>query len=55
MNGATDVDDSSESGTESTQGDGQVGHGIREVLVVVHEDEELELEDEGLREGDGRV
>ena len=55
MNGATDVDDSGESGTESTQGVGRVGRGIREVLVVVHEDEELELEDEGLREGDGRV
>ena len=55
MHGATDVDDGDESGTKSTQGDGRVGRGIREVLVVVHEDEELELEDEGLREGDGRV
>ena len=54
MNGATDVDDSGESGTESTQGDGRVGRGIREVPVVVHGDEELELGDEGLREGDGR-
>ena len=52
MNGATDVDDSSESGTESTQGDGRVGRGIREVLVVVQEDEELEHGDEGLGEGE---
>ena len=53
MNGATDVDDSSESGTESTQGDGRVRRGIREVLVVVQEDEELEHGDEGLGEGEG--
>ena len=53
MNGATDVDDSGESGTESTQGDGRVRHGIREVLVVVQEDEELEHGDEGLGEGEG--
>ena len=53
MHGATDVDDGGESGTESAEGDGRVGRGIGEVPVVVQEDGELELGDEGLGEGDG--
>ena len=53
MHGAIDVDDDSESGTESTQGDGQVERVIGEVLVVVQEDGELEHGDEGLGERDG--
>ena len=53
MHGATDVDDDDESGTESTQGDGRVGHVIGEVPVVVQEDKELEHGDDGLGEGDG--
>ena len=53
MHRAIDVDDGGESSTKSTQGDGQVGHGIEEVPVVVQEDGELKLGDKGLGEGDG--
>ncbi|KAM3694559.1 hypothetical protein ACJW31_07G067000 [Castanea mollissima] len=54
VHGAIDVDDGNdESGTELTQGDRQVGHEIGEAPVVVQEDGELELKDEGLEEGDG--